>query len=136
MSISVVKGDIVDFYLEEGSILFSKKTGVQVTGVVTYTVAKIIDPEINSKHIAMYPYFASKVGNVNDPSKYDYVVFRNLNGVEEVIGIPWIKYSTYEPVTTRTGTIIISNFKESFRAPLQTYLANLGANFTMTVSND
>ncbi|UYE93432.1 hypothetical protein [Shewanella phage FishSpeaker] len=130
------KGDIVDFSLENGSIIFASRSGVTVTaGLMDYSTARIVDPQIVSKHQSMFPYFKQKVDNINDPSIYPYMAFKNLNGTIEVIGIPWIKDSTYVTVNTRIATYVISNFKEEFRAPIQTFLSNLGASYTMTVKD-
>lgn len=129
------KGDIVDFSLENGSIIFSSRSGVTVTALMDYSTARIVNPQIASSHQAMFPYFKDKVDNVNDPNAYSYMAFKNLNGSIEVIGIPWIKDSTYVTVSTRIATYVITNFKEEFRAPIKTFMANLGADYTVTVKN-
>lgn len=129
------KGDIVDFALENGSIIFPSRSGVTVTALMDYATARLVDPQLASSHQAMFPYFKNKVGGVNDPNAYSYMAFKNLNGVIEVIGIPWIKDSTFVTVSTRIATYVITNFKEEFRAPIQTFMANLGAEYTVTVNN-
>lgn len=130
-------GDIVDFELVNTSILFSKRSGVAVTaGSIKFDTAKLISPDIASRHTAIFPYFKDKVDNVDDPNAYDYMAFRNLNGQVEVIGIPWINEQTYKTITTRVANIVITNFQESYRAPIQTFLTNLGASFTFTVKDD
>lgn len=133
--LEITKGDIVDFSLENGSIIFSSRAGVTITAVMDYATARLVNPQINSQHQAMFPYFKSKVENVNDPNAYSYCAFKNLNGTIEVIGIPWIKDSTYVKVATRVATYVVTNFKEEFRAPIQTFLSNLGASYTMTVKD-
>lgn len=133
------EGDIVDFQLVQNGIFGDKRIGVKVLSPPQdYLSAKFADPQLDSKHTALYPYFASKVGNVDDPTAYKYItVLTNPDtGAVEVIGVPWILESTYKTVTSRTATYVVQNFREEFRAPIQKFLTDLGAKFTTVVNDD
>lgn len=127
-------GDIVSFQLVQNGLLGDERSQVKVSGSdLDYQTAKMIDPQLNIKHTTLFPYFKDAVGGVDDPGKYKYAVFKLANGNLEVIGIPWIKESTYRLVDGRIADLQITNFREEFRGPMQTFLANLGATYTMTV---
>ena len=133
--ITPVIDDIVDFQLVQSGIVGDQRTDVKVSGTLDYNTARMIDPSIQSKHTALYPYFKDKVQNVNDPSVYKYMTCINNNGVTEVIGIPWILDSSYTVVDGRVATIVIANWREDWRSVTETFLSNLGANYSITVEN-
>lgn len=138
MAITTPKtGDIVSFQLVQNGLLGDERSQVTVSGSdLDYQTAKMIDPQLNIKHTTLFPYFQNAVGGVDNPAQYKYVVFKLANGALEVIGLPWIKESTYRLVDGRVADLQISNFREEFRGPLQTFLANLGATYTMTVRDN
>lgn len=123
-------GDLVDFRLVVDGINGDKRTEVKVAGLLNYATARLIDPQIAVKHANLFSYFQDKVNNINDPAAYNYLSYTNSNGTTEVVGIPWILESSYQTVSGRTETFVISNWRESWRPTLTTFLANLGANFT------
>lgn len=127
------KGDIVSFQFVQNGIIGDQKNQVKVASVMDYVTARALDPEINVKHQALYTYFAGEVGNVNDPSAYDYIGIINTNGLLEVIGIPWILASTFRTVAARRATVVIDNYREEFKAPMETFFASLGANVTINI---
>ena len=131
-----VKGDIVSFQLVASRINGGQRTEVQVDSIAGYNTAKYIDPEIQAKHANLYRYFQDAVGNVDDATAYDYVVLMNtVTGKMEVIGIPWILTSSWVTVSTQNNLIQITNWQEKMRAPLTTFLANLGASYVMNLQN-
>ncbi|ASU03646.1 hypothetical protein RISINGSUN_24 [Erwinia phage vB_EamM_RisingSun] len=128
-------GDIVDFQLVQSGIYGDKRVEVKITGLLDYNTARLIDPQLNNKHTALFPYFRESVGNVNDPAAYQYMAVTNSAGTTEMVGLPWVLEATFKAVTSRTATYVIQNFREEFRAPIQRFLADLGAVYTM-VTND
>lgn len=123
-------GDLIDFRLVVDGINGDKRTEVTVAGVLNYATARLIDPQIAVKHANLFSYFQDKVNNINDPASYNYLSYTNRNGQTEVVGIPWILDSSYQTVSGRTQTLVISNWRESWRPTVNTFFANLGANFT------
>jgi len=135
MAISTPKsGDIVSFQLVQNGLLGDERSQVKVAAAdMDYQAAKLIDPQLNVKHTTLFPYFKDAVGGIDNPNQYKYVAFQLANGQVEVIGIPWIKESTYRIVEGRIADLQVTNFREEFRGPMQTFLANLGATYTLTV---
>lgn len=135
MAISTPKsGDIVSFQLVQNGLLGDERSQVKVAAAdMDYQAAKLIDPQLNVKHTTLFPYFQGAVGGIDNPNQYKYVAFQLANGQVEVIGIPWIKESTYRIVEGRIADLQVTNFREEFRGPMQTFLANLGATYTLTV---
>lgn len=130
-------GDIVSFQLVVNSVNGDERVQVTViAGDINYQAAMLMEPQIGLKHTALFPYFDDKVGFVNDPSKYNYMAVQWANGKIEVIGIPWIQESSYRIVDGRIADLAITNFREDFRAPLKTFLANLGATYTLNVRDN
>lgn len=129
-------GDVVSFQLMVNSINGDERVEVTVVAAdISYQAALIMEPQVGIKHTALFPYFDSKVGFVNNPSSYNYMAVQGRNGAIEVIGIPWIQESSYRVVDGRVATLSITNFREDFRAPIKTFLANLGATYTLTVKD-
>lgn len=137
MTIATPKsGDIVSFQLVQNGLLGDERTQVRVSAAdMDFQTAKLIDPQLNVKHITLFPYFKDAVGGVDNPANYKYAAFQAANGAVEVIGIPWIKDSTYRIVDGRIATLQITNFREEFRGPMLTFLANLGATYTLNVKD-
>lgn len=129
--ITINEGDVVDFNLVTNSILGGKRTGVQVkSGLLDYSLAVQLDPELNSKHANMYPFFQEKVQNVNNPASYKYFAVTNAQGKNEIIGVPWVLDTSFKPIATRQVTYVIHNFQENMRGAIETLFSNLGASFT------
>lgn len=131
----VNKGDIIDFQLVQNGIHGDDRVGVKVVGIVTYEVARSIDTELYQKHVALFPYFRDKVGDVDDVTRYDFILVSDVEGGIEVIGTPWVNESTLKIIDGRNAYININNWREEFRAPVLTFLAGLGASYTMNVSD-
>lgn len=130
-------GDKVSFQLMVNGVNGDER--VQVTVIasdINYQAATLMEPQLVLKHTALFPYFDEKVGFVNDPSKYNYMAVQWANGRIEVIGIPWIQESSWRIVDGRIATLQITNFREEFRAPIKTFLANLGATYTLNVKDE
>ena len=126
-------GDVVSFQLVQNSINGDERVDVQVgNGAMKYQIAKLIDPQLDVKHANLYPYFKDSVGNINDASAYDYITVVGRNGTPEVIGIPWILTSTYRITEGRPTTVVITNWREDWRAPTISFLAGLGATYKIT----
>jgi hypothetical protein len=135
--ISPKKGDVISFQFVRNGLIGDGKTQVKVEGDMNYIMAKAIDPELNVKHQALFPYFRDAVNQVNDPTAYGYIGIINNNGQLEVIGIPWILASSFQYVQSRRAMINVTNWREEFRAPWETFAAGLGVSWTInTFEND
>jgi hypothetical protein len=127
------RGDIVTFQLVKNGIIGDDRVDVKVDGLMQYSTARLIDPQLAIKHKNLYSYFKDKVQNVDDPSVYGYLALIGRNDKLEVIGIPWINDSTFQLIDGRNANIVCTNWREDFRAPLQTFMQSLGAAYTITV---
>lgn len=136
MAIVPKSGDIVSFQLVVNGVNGDGRTEVKVTGTgLDYQTAKLLEPQLALKHTALFPYFRSKVGSVDNPAVYEYIAVVGSSGKPEVIGLPWILESSYKVLDGRVAAVNITNFREDFRAPLTTFLKNLGAVYTLTVKD-
>jgi hypothetical protein len=132
--VSPVKGDIVSFQLVASGIYGGQRTEVQVDSIAGYNTARYVDPELQAKHANLYRYFQDAVGNVDDATAYEYVILLNpITGTMEAIGIPWILVPSWTVVSTQNNLIQITNWQEKMRAPLTTFLNNLGATYVMNL---
>lgn len=133
MAIAPLVNDIVDFQLVVNGILGDERKGaVVIAQDLLYSAARLMDPQLQVKHTNLFQYFASAVGNVNDPSAYRYFAVQLANGSMEVIGIPWVNESTFRVVQGRTAIYTINNFEERMRPALAKFLRDLGATYTQT----
>ncbi len=123
----------VSFQLVASGIVDTAFNRVQVQGKVTFDIAASINPEIASKHYALYPYFKDAVGNVDAPTAYEYLLVRLPNNTLEAVGIPWILESSFTVVGDQTATITITGYQDKYSAPLKDLLGNLGATYVMDV---
>lgn len=134
--INLNKGDIVSFQLKANNIVGGTREAMKVEAAsVSYSVASVMDPELHVKHTALYPYFKDTQGydNVDNPANYDYVILKGDNGVMEVIGEPWINEVTLKIIQTMTCNITIQNYQTKFRTPIERFLSELGASYTLNV---
>lgn len=130
------RGDIISFQLVQNGIVGDERVDVKVGGgQLDFELARKIDPELARKHANLYPYFKTKVNNIDDPSVYGYISVTSRNGESEIIGLPWIMDSTYKVIDGRIATMSIDNWREDWRAPIQTFMANLGANIIINVQD-
>lgn len=127
------KGDIVSFQFVQNGLIGNGKLQVKVEGNVSYQIARAIDPEIDVKHQALYPYFAAAVQNVDDPSAYAYIGIINLDGKVEMIGIPWILESTFQFSESERATILVPRWQEKHRPAFTTFFQSLGLDWTINV---
>jgi hypothetical protein len=127
------QGDIVTFQLVVNSVNGDERVDVKVDGLLNYSTARMIDPQLVIKHKNLYPYFKDKVNQVDDPAMYKYLALIGRNGATEIIGIPWINDSTFRVIDGRNATVGITNWREDFRAPLATFMQGLGASYTLNV---
>jgi len=130
------KGDYISFQFVHAGILGDERRQVPVDAVgVGYLTALKIDQELNVKHKNMFPYFASKVNGIDDPSAYNYIVYRNLNGQMEVVGIPWILDSSFLIIAGLRCAMVCDTWREIWDAPTKSFFASLGAAVTYNVTN-
>lgn len=130
-------GDIVSFQLVVNGINGDERTEVKISAIgMNYQTAKMIEPQLGIKHTALFPYFSAAVRGIDDPSAYDYICIIGRNGIPEVIGVPWILDTSYRIVDGRVATLQITNFREDFRAPLITFLRNIGASYTIVARDN
>jgi len=127
------RGDIVSFQLVKNGINGGDRVDVKVDGIVQYATARLIDPQLAIKHKNLFAYFKDKVGNVDDPNAYGYLVLIGRNDKMEVIGVPWINDSTFQLIDGRNANMVVTNWREDFRAPLATFMQSIGAAYTLTV---
>lgn len=131
MAIDPRTNDIVDFQLVQNGILGDGRVDVAVTASgLTYETAKLIDPQLNVKHTALFQYFQSKVGGVDNPAAYQYFAVRDSNGSVEVIGIPWVNETTFKVVVGRIRNYSFNNWQEKFEAPFHKFLRDMGISYT------
>lgn len=127
------KGDIVTFQLVVNTVNGGERLDVTVDAVnIGYSTAIFVDPELNSKHANLYPYFKDKVQGVNDPTAYNYLVLKGRNGKLEAVGIPWILDSSFKLIQGRRATITIENWQEAWDGPMRTFFAGLNAAIVVT----
>lgn len=131
ITIDPKKGDIISFQFVQNGLIGNGKQQVKVEGDIGYSIAKSIDPEINTKHQALYPYFADKVENIDDPSAYGYIGIINQDGRVEVIGIPWILESTFQYSESVRAVIAVPRWQEKYRPAFDSFFQSLGLDWTI-----
>lgn len=128
-----LKNDIVDFQLVRNGIVGDERRGCTViVGDMTYQAAKMMDPSVDTKHTALYPFFMEKVNNVDNPNVYSFFAIQLPNGQFDVIGLPWVNEDTFRTVEGRTRTYIITNFEMRMDGPIAKLLRDLRATYTST----
>lgn len=136
-AINPKKGDIISFQFVHNGLIGNGKDQVKVEGDINYSMAKSIDPEIDTKHQALYPYFAESVQNVDDPKVYSYIGIINQDGQVEIIGIPWILASTFKYSESERAVIGVSRWQAKHKPAFDTFFQSLGLDWTLnTFRND
>lgn len=134
---TIKKGDIVNFDMIRPGIFGGQYKGALVTAIGDFNVARMIDPDIAQKHANFYPFFKDNVGNVDNPTIYDYLILQ-LDVTKSnliAIGFPWINEGSLKTVSTRQATIIIREFQEYHRPPLEDFLNGLNVSYTLTIDD-
>lgn len=133
----IASGDIVNFDMIVPGIFGSQYKGVTVTGTFDYITARALDPELQVKHDALYPYFKDSVNNVNDITAYRYFGIRPDKSTSEIIvvGYPWIRADSLQVTKGRQAHVIISPWQEAYSAPLKDFLNNLNAGYTIRIDD-
>lgn len=132
----VKRGDRITFSLVKAGIAGDVFTSVFVDSRAGYATARSISTDLGSKHANLYPFFKDKVDNVNDPSKYEYLIIQpnDLSQSLIAIGIPWINETTVKSAATKTLRLDLLNFEEYKRPSLETFLKN--ANIPYVISDN
>lgn len=131
MAIRPLMNDIVDFKYTRAGIIGDEERGcVIISPEMSFQAARLIAPEIVVKHANLFPYFADKVNQNNDPGAYSYFLIRRPNDSVEVIGYPWVNEDTFKTVAGRIRIYNLSNFSEKMAGPIAKLLADLGCTYT------
>jgi len=130
-TIKPLLNDIVDFKYVQAGIIGDEERGCTIIAPeLTFQGARALSPEIVVKHASLFPYFASKVNQNNDPGAYSYFMIRRPNDSIEVIGYPWVNEDTFKAILGRTRIYNLSNFNEKMAGPIAKLLNDLGATYT------
>lgn len=121
-------GEVCNFEVYPSAVLTNFKA-VTILGIVKADIASsFID--IHAMHRMVFPYLP--VGTPNDPTAYDYVIFKTSADVKTVLGIPWIKADTIVAVEEATAVVKIHNITTAdFRNISDILLVNGYSNFTI-----
>lgn len=136
--LNIKRGDIVNFDMIKPGIYGSQYKGVIVDSTAGYRTAIAVDATVDVNHANFYNYFKDKVDNVNDPTRYEYIIIQpdKTKGNLIAIGLPWIMDNTLSVISSRTANITIRNFQEFQRAPLNDFLKNLNVDFTLVITDN
>lgn len=132
------KGDIVDFDMIRPGFFGDQYKAALITGIVDFDTARLINPDIMQKHAAFYPFFKDSVDNVNKPNIYNYMILQldPTKSDRVAIGFPWIDIDSLKTVKSRYATVIIQNFQEYQKNPLEDFLNGLNVTYQLVISND
>lgn len=127
-------GERISFSLVKSGIVGGTYTSVLVDSVAGYSTARAISTDLASKHANLYPFFKDKVDNINDASKYKYLIIKPNDLSEQLIaiGIPWINESTVKSASTETVRLELYNFEEYKRPALESFLKNAGISYAFS----
>lgn len=129
-------GSVVSFRLLQTTLVANNFNNVKIIiNDSTFNAACRFNPELQSLHEALYPYFKDKVNNVNNPSAYTYFIVELENGECLAIGKPWIDETSFKVVNSSRASIEISNFRLEWEPQIKDLLNNLGASYTLTLGS-
>jgi hypothetical protein len=116
-------GSTVSFELYPSLLIAAGYTRARVEGILNFTDANhYIDA--TAVHINVYPTLPPGVPNRADG--YYYLKLKLLSGEITVVGLPWIKSSTYVVVESDSLRFTIPNVNVGDEAIIRTQLAALG----------
>lgn len=127
---------VVSFRLLQTTLVANNFSNVKIiTNDTIFAVARQLNPELQSLHEALYPYFKDKVNNVSDPSAYTYFIVELGNGQFFPVGKPWIDETSFQVVNSHRCSIEISNYRLEWEAAIKDLLNNLGASYSLTMGS-
>lgn len=115
------------------SLLGNIFKGVTVLAVMDdETANQYIDTQ--AMHVQVYP--SLPVGSPNRPRDYSFVKLRLANGSTTIIGVPWIKDSTIQEITSSVIRAVISGATPSDLAKVRNCLVQNGfSNIEVTLDS-
>lgn len=132
------KNDIVDFDMIRPGLFGDQYKAALITAITDFGTARLIDPDIQAKHALFYPFFKDSVDNVNNPDVYNYMILQldPTKSSRTVIGFPWIDKDSLKTIQSRYATVIIQNFQEYQKSPLEDFLSGLNVTYQLTITNN
>lgn len=123
----IVLGSVVSFEMYPSMLVAASYTRARVEGILNFQDAsRYIDA--TAMHINVYPTLPESTPNKADA--YYYLKLKLLSGETAVIGIPWIKESTYQIVASNSLRFTIPDVDVDDEEIIRTQLTALGYKFT------
>lgn len=117
-------GSVVSFEMYPSLLIGASYTRATVEGIINAADAIRSGMDVQAVHRNVYATLPE--GTPNNPNSYYYLKLKLLSGETTIIGIPWIKESTYEVVPSTTLRFTIPNIDVDDEAIIRTQLAALG----------
>lgn len=130
--LNLVTGDIVSFTVHPNLFLKINQSDLVYQGEISAELCSQFETNAAQEWIKMYPSLPS--GVVNDPNKYPWLLFKNINGKIVVVNEAWIDVSTL--VSSGSTVIWVTEIKGNNLTPeiIRTQLATVGVEVIRTYS--
>ena len=123
---------VYTFNTRAPALLGAQVTRATLKGIVDYSVA-VTFINVDLQHRKIYP--ALPPGTVNDPKKYNYLLFKTESGEMNVFAYEWIDDTSIDVVDSTTLTITLPGVSTSDANKVRDALTLIGfTNFTITAS--
>lgn len=125
-------GNTYSFSTLAPAILGETYSTVQLVGEMDFKRA-MKEQDVQAKHRQIFPLLPP--GTPDDPRQYTYLVFRDLQDRETVLGYPWIDQNTIVVATSQTLNLTIPNMTQQQAQNVSDALRLMGIRtFTLTLT--
>lgn len=129
MAIDLKTKSIYSFEVYPVPILGSSFFGVTVlVGSMTEEVARAQGFNTAEMHAQVYPFIPAEVGCPDDPSAYDYALIKTQTGEKAILGIPWIKESSIQLITSQQLRMVVDSVSTEDIQKIRNAMASMGFN--------
>lgn len=129
MSIADYRNSVVNFDTLAPGVLGANRKNIEVVAVLDLDTAMLLS-DVRARHAQVKIHVPDLPESAKD---YDYVKLRYSNGDIEVLGVPWIKNSSIEVVSSRKMIITIDNLTDGTEELARKALLQNGINFSVEI---
>lgn len=123
---------VYTFNTRAPALLGAEVTRATLKGIVDYSVAVTLI-NVDLQHRKIYP--SLPPGTVNDPKKYNYLLFKTESGEMNVFAYEWIDDTSIQVVDSTTLTVVLPGVSTSDANKVRDALLLIGfTNFSITAS--
>ncbi len=129
MTVELKTKSIYSFEVYPVPVLGNSFFGVTVLiSSMTEEVARAQGFNTAEMHAQVYPFIPAEVGCPDDPAAYEYALIKTQTGAKAFIGLPWIKESSLQLITSQQLRMVVDSVNAEDVQKIRNAMAQMGFN--------